>query len=90
MATQSMPAAIIVRRGRKTRIECPHCRQRGSSNFRYVEDIISVRDLVGFKAGKLLIYSHYDVADDGDNARLSCRACGRECLIPEDIEYDWR
>jgi hypothetical protein len=85
-----LPAAIITHRDGKTRIECPHCGQRGSDNFYYIEDIVSVRDLIGFRAGKLLIYSRYDVTDDGDNARLYCRACGKECLIPEDIEYDWR
>jgi hypothetical protein len=85
-----LPAAIITRRGRKTRIECPHCGKQGSDNFYYVEDILSIRELVGFKSGVLLIRSHYDVADDGDNGRLACRACDQECLIPDDVEYDWR
>lgn len=86
-----LPAAIVTRRGGKTRIECPHCGRRGSANFWYVEDIISIRELIGFKAGTLLIRSYYDTADeDGGNPRLFCRACSKECLIPEGLEYDWR
>lgn len=86
-----LPAAIVTRRGGKTRIECPHCGRRGSANFRYVEDITSIRELIGFKAGTLLIRSHYDTLDeDGGNPRLACLACDRECRIPDGVEYDWR
>jgi hypothetical protein len=73
-----------------TTLVCPHCGAEGLENFTYVEDIQNLRDLENLFEGTLMIQSHYEVADDGDNPRLGCKKCDGECRIPDDIECQWR
>ena len=68
---------------------CPHCGTEGLENFVYVETIQNFRDLRVMNAEQLVIESHYEVADDGDNPRLGCKKCDRECLIPESLDCDF-
>jgi hypothetical protein len=84
-------------------LACPHCGTAGLDNFVYVETIENFRELVRIdpaeadwvtealhlEAGLLVIRGHYDVADDGDDPRLGCKKCDKECLIPEDLDYDF-
>ena len=74
----------------ETTLVCPHCGAEGLENFTYVEDIVNLRDLENLFEGTLVIQSHYEIGDDGDNPRLGCKKCDKECLIPDTLECEWR
>lgn len=80
---------VIVRPRTKAKLECPHCGTRGLDNFQYIEDIQNIRELTRLAGRTLVLASHYNVADDGENPRLYCATCGKECRIPLDLALNW-
>jgi hypothetical protein len=83
------------------KIVCPHC--GGTTKFRYLEDIVCHRDVIGFDDDGIFhiegLSESGEGYDDGSNARLECREdpdgkwCGHEFPLPDwfgevDIEWD--
>lgn len=85
-------------------ITCPQCNnstvktgepKHGSDfgeRFRYLEDIVCYRTIVGVNhKGHLIVDGYYKSGegyDDGTNARLECRECLTTFPLP-DVEIEW-
>jgi len=66
---------------------CPHCGE--SDNFTFYEDISSRRSVNGInEQGDLEIEGFYETDgcdEDGENERLLCDSCLKECRIPDSL-----
>lgn len=77
--------------GATVEIRCPKC--GGTEAFRYLEDIVNHRNVVGFNEhGVLRIDGCYETGegyDDGEHRRLECRntetQCHRHDLPPDHV-----
>jgi hypothetical protein len=91
MADVELPPVKLEQDGDETTLVCPHCGTKGVNNFVYAEDAVLFRELIETDGAMIVIRQHYDVNDeDGNNPRLGCKKCDKECVIPEEIEYDFR
>jgi hypothetical protein len=87
MTEPARPELII----RDNVMTCPHCGATGPENFLYLETVSNHREVTGIEDGTLVMQSYYQVLDeDGEDPRLGCRACDKDCDIPEDLELEWR
>ncbi len=64
---------------------CPYCQANGLETFLYIEDVVNFRKLIRMDDGRLVIESESEVADEGDNSRLECAVCHKQCAIPPDL-----
>jgi len=88
----------VTKSGTKIEIRCPKC--GGTEAFRYIEDIVNHREVLGFtEHGMLRVSGFYETGegyDYGTNPRLECgnddkdgRPCGHEFPLPPDVEIDF-
>jgi hypothetical protein len=95
-----LPVAILHRdsdlAGVSHELECPHCHAVGGLNS-YFETIANRRRVNGFVENDgdkplLSIDGFYETDgcdENGDDPRLCCSACDRECRIPAAVEIAW-